>query len=369
MIDVENAYSFLKSPTLKAHEDTYLDKHTLEIKHYYDCYGIPYKVLQRGSTNIMGGGLKVSSSIFLGTPYYFNSKDCVSVNEDVIYAGYISSLCWGHTITDSLARLWWIINTSLGKKYEHLPIYYYSETPIEGNFLQFIELLGISKKNLHRISCTTYFKSILVPDACFDNHRISLSYSKEYVSLIDSIIRKCASIESPQKILFIREDSNRQISSKKIIEILETKGFIHIYPERYSVPTQISFIQNAEVIVAEESSLSHNFVFCKDGAKVIILRKANTINIYQALINKLRKLDVAYIDCHLSVYNKLQHRGPFFLYANERFCNYFECDVPPFPYGEFLSYLKIECGSDILSDIGKVVDPNYKDILKTLIKA
>lgn len=368
MINVENVYPFLINPTLKVHEEKYLDEHPLGIKHYYNCYGIPYKVLRRGSINIMGGGLRISTNSFVGTSYSFNSKDCVYVDEEVIYVGFISSLCWGHTITDSLARLWWIIDKCLARQFKYLPIYYFSETPIEGNFLQFIELLGISKEKLHRISCVMHFRSIYVPDVCFDNLRVSLSYSLEYVSLVDEIVRNSASLMSPKKIFFIKENSNRQICSKEIVHILEKNGFVSVFPEKHSVSTQIGLIQNADFIVSEESSLSHNFIFCKKGAKVIILRKANTINIYQALINRIRNLDVVYIDCHLSVYNRKQHRGPFFLYANENFCNYFQCEIPSFPYDEFLLYLKLKCGFDILS-VSNALDSNYKDILSKLIIA
>lgn len=372
MIDVRYAYSFLQNLTLEAHSENYFEERSLSIKHFNDCYGFPYKILQRGEENIMGGGLKVTSGLFIGTAYECASTPFKEITGDVIYAGFISSLCWGHTITDSLSRLWWLGNSSYVAQYQNLPIYYFSESPLEGNYVELLEFVGISKDRLHRINSITHFQSVYVPDVCFDNHRTSLRYNKDYISIIDKVIGRCLAISRcsisslPKKIFLIKENSKRQICNNEIILTLEKQGYISIHPEKLSVQSQISLMQNADTIVSEESSLSHNFIFCKEGTKVVILRKANTINKYQALINLLKNLNVVYIDCHLSVYNKQQHRGPFFLYANKNFCKYFQRETPPFPYEDFLSYLKNECGTNILDGIHQV-DSNYKEIIAELI--
>lgn len=369
MIDVRYSYPFLQNPTIEAHEDNYLEEGPLYINHYQNCYGLPYMALAKGDINHVGGGLMVSDDLHVGTLYDFEFGDCEKVYDDVIFIGHISSVCWGHTITDSVGRLWWTA-TELKQKYDCLPVYYFSETPLNGNYLEFIKLFGVPLTQFRRLSKITHFRSVYVPDTCFDNYHVSLRYTKEYVSLINHVVNHVlhqgSSISYPRKFFLMRENSSRQICSNALKQIITDLGYKIIFPEKLSVSDQISLFQNAESIVSEESSLSHNFIFCKKGTKAIILRKANTINIYQALINELRQLDVVYIDCHLSICINQRHRGPFFLYANNNFCSYFNQTTPDFPYKEFATYIENECSGNVWDSIYHI-DPYYKNIIQQLL--
>lgn len=365
MIDIRYSYPFLQAPTIEAHKDNYFKTGSLKINHYQNCYGLPYTALAKEDINYVGGGLKISDDLTIGTLYDFKSDEYEKVEQDVIFIGHISSVCWGHTITDSIGRLWWIV-TELKKKYNHLPIYYISETPLVGNYWEFIKLLGVPLTHFFRISKITHFRSVFVPDTCFDNHRISLRYTKEYVSLIDHICRLGSKKSFPRKIFLMRKNSSRQICSSSLSQLVIDSGYHRVFPEELSVSDQISLFQHAESIVSEESSLSHNFVFCKEGTKVIILRKGNTVNVYQALINQLRHLDVIYIDCHLSICVNQRHRGPFFIYANNYICSYFNHMTPPFPYDEFATYIENELGKNVWNNIHNI-DSYYKGIIENLI--
>ena len=368
MTSVEYTYPFLRNATIVASKENYLNPKSLQVTHYCDCYGLPYRPLAKGDVNYVGGGLRTLTGEEFGTLYEYDSKDAINIKEEVCFIGHISSICWGHIITDSIARLWWLADPSIKNHLINLPIYYFSETPLSGNFLDFIKLLGIPINNLHRLNRVTHFESVYVPDVCFDNHRISLRYSKEYNSLINQLITRCEHISTPRKFYLIRENSNRQICSNEIRMILEKTGFECIFPERYSVPYQISLFHNAKCIVSEESSLSHNFIFCKPYTRVIILRKANTINIYQALINTMRNLNVTYIDCHLSIGLNQRHRGPFFLYANENFCNYFRQNKRQFPYIEFNEYIQITKVAPS-KNTTHPLDSHYKEIIQEILSS
>ena len=76
MIDVRYSYHFLQNSTLKAHKDNYFEENSLSIIHYYNCYGLPYKKLSKGEINYVGGGLKVSDILHIGTLYDFDSCNC-----------------------------------------------------------------------------------------------------------------------------------------------------------------------------------------------------------------------------------------------------------------------------------------------------
>lgn len=139
----------------------------------------------------------------------------------------------------------------------------------------------------------------------------------------------------------IRPNQSRQFFCKEIFKILETKGYAYVDPLRYSLKQQIAIYNNAREIVVEESSMAHNTIFCREGTKVIILRKCEEINEYQSAINQMRNLDVTYVDCHLSVLTNpvIPSGGPFFCYANELFCRCFGVEYKGFPYREFRKWL------------------------------
>lgn len=165
----------------------------------------------------------------------------------------------------------------------------------------------------------------------------------EYVNLIDRMISSvnCNS-GGYDKLFLMRPNSSRQYTCSRVFDILKQQGFVKINPAEYSLKEQIVFFHNAKEIVVEESSMSHNLIFCKPETKVYILRKANSVNEYQMTINSMRNLDVCYVDCNFSVYipDRYMAAGPFFLYANKLFCDAFRVEYKGFPYGEFRSYLR-----------------------------
>ena len=370
VVNVQYTYPFLKKATIEFSRKSYYDGRTLRINHFKNCYALPYKALKNNnSNNIIGGGLIVPQLFqSIGTIYECENNCCEHIGCDAIFIGYMCSTCWGHTITDSFARLWWVVKESDRLELDNMQIFYYGEENLTGNYLEIIKLLGISEDRLHYIKSVTHFDSVFVPDVCFDNLRMPIRYTKEYVSLIDRLVLRSFVSEKYSKIFLMKANSKRQICSEEIRQIITAEGYLCINPEQLSVDKQICIFQNAQIIISEEGSLSHNCIFCKEGTKIILLRKANSINIYQTIINQIRKLDVTYIDCNLSILNNPQHphRGPFFLFANENFCNYFNCNKRPFPYDEFYNYLK-NCIKPSNCDKYKL-DYRYSDIINTTLK-
>lgn len=348
-----------------ATHENYLDSRVLTMTQYSNCYGLPYRTLTKDTFNIVGGGLDFMDTeqpYKIGEIYDYDKKTACDIIDTVVFVGYICSTCWGHTITDSLARLWWITNEDYSEKYKDALLFYISEKPLSDNYLSILQLLGVKTENLRIVDSVVHFSSVVIPEPCFNNSLASIRYTLEYITIINRLISINISTKTYQKVYFAKEDSTRQITSIKIKNILSEEGFVTIYPEKLSVQDQISILQNADIIVSEECSLSHNFVFCKDNARVVILRKANTINVYQAVVNQMRKLNVVYIDCHLSILNDPDHphRGPFFLYANDCFCHYFQKESSVFPYNEFYTYLQ----NGIVK--GQKWDARYKEILNKM---
>lgn len=350
MVHTDYVYDYLKSETLKISNNQVIENdNTLRVRKYYNCYALPYRNHEENGMPNNAGGLDVEGAILKNSAlsgwavgYPYNKSDALEIPNEVIYIGFICDYCWGHAITDSLEHLWWFRTLEYKEHYANHDIFYWSQKPLSGVFLELLEKAGVPINRLHHVDKLLHFKSALVPDSSVT--RIShnqFKYTCEYVKTVEDIINKNTSCLKIDKIFVIRKNESRQYACKTIKKILISRGFKEFVPNEHTLSEQISVFNNASEIVCEESSASHNFIFCKSGTKVTILRKCNHVNEYQAMINSLKNLDVTYIDCHLSVIanDKLPTAGPFFLYANLPFCNAFNVKYAGFPFNEFKKHL------------------------------
>jgi len=354
-IDLRYTYHHLIEKTEQSISQNHYLPDPLKVNVYRKCYGLPFVEQNCNGVYVDGGGLCVNGEIVANTSltsgwqsgYSFDSEDAVVIKEDIIFIGMLCNYCWGHIITDSLAHIWWFHTDEYRTKYSELPIYYWAPRPLCGNYLELMRLAGVPVEKLVYLEQLTYFERAIVPDSCFDQidggARI---YTKEFISLVDYIVNQANAkmdipIDFPEKIYMIRKNQGRQYFCKEIMNVLKAKGYSYIDPLNYPLSQQISLFHHAKEVVVEESSLAHNAIFCQEGTKLIILRKCNVINEYQTAINSMRNLDVSYIDCHLSVLTRdiLPSEGPFFCYANDLFCKYFNMKYLGFPYKEFRKWL------------------------------
>lgn len=236
----------------------------------------------------------------------------------------------GHAITDSMKHLWWFHSAEF-EQYKDRPVYCIVQKEIRGNYKRLFELAGLDVSNLHFLDKPTRFKSAIVPDNSFESgggkERIQPYIHEEYVKLIDNIISKYVSnIRTYEKLYLARRSKDRRTwTSRKLESILKQKGYHKLYMEDYSFDDQIRLMQNAKEIVAPVDSCAHNTIFCKPSTKVYLLHKNFSNNVHQELINSARNLKATYINCHLSIRNYVtqQYTGPFFIYANDDFCQCF----------------------------------------------
>lgn len=352
-MNLEYVYPILRCKTEESNMRDYLYKKRLEVVIYKDVYGLPYRCVTIGDNILVNaGGLQANGEMVRNSSicddwavgYDFDTTDAVNESQTVVFIGFISD-CWGHAITDSMSKLWWLQTDEYFNKYKDSPIYYWGPKPLNGNFLDLLCLAGVPAEKMHYMNQLTHFRMAIVPDNCYkrlDSEYTPRMYTLEYVRLIDVIVEKCSRMISYEKVFMIRPSDSRQYTCKRIYSILKKNNYVFIDPTHCSVNEQVSIFQNAKEIIVEESSVSHNAIFCKNGAKLVILRKCNNINEFQASINRMRNLNVTYIDCNMSVLTRpaLPSEGPFFLYANKEFCRFMGVDYSGFPYDEFRNWLK-----------------------------
>ena len=123
-------------------------------------------------------------------------------------------------------------------------------------------------------------------------------------------------------------------------ELCASKGYKIVFPETLTLNEQISLLKGCSEFVTTDGSTSHNAIFCKNDTKLVIIRKSDYQNGYQAAINKLKDFNIVYIDSNKSIMcNKKQPWvGPFFVYPDKKFCSYLEIKYKGFPFFSFIVY-------------------------------
>ncbi|PSF39492.1 capsular biosynthesis protein [Aphanothece hegewaldii CCALA 016] len=87
------------------------------------------------------------------------------------------------------------------------------------------------------------------------------------------------SLTSPKRLYISRSNANhRQIINEiEVKQLLESMGFLTVFPEQYSLAEQVNMFQNAEIIVAPHGGGLTNLIFCRPGTKIIEFFSPNYI--------------------------------------------------------------------------------------------
>ena len=173
--------------------DMYLSQEQMRCEEYSDGVVLPRIFVDHGPGWGLGGvcqkaGRFVALSAYdggwtaHGGAYSWEEEeyqDC-----EALYAGLLLRH-WGHFLVDGIARLWFILCQP--ERARHVKVVYLAEESLDGNYLEFFELLGIAPQQLQRITKPTRFRNVIVPQfAC----RPCIWYSREYLSIFDSIAER-----------------------------------------------------------------------------------------------------------------------------------------------------------------------------------
>lgn len=235
-------------------------------------------------------------------------------DETVIYCGMFIKH-WGHFLVEVVSRLWYFLEHDNGTvKY----VFVVEENTIEnvnGNYLAFFKLLGITDR-IEFISKATKFKAVIVPELGY--HRMKY-YSNQFKKIFDTVAKNALSINptihKAEKIYFSRghfgKAVNSEIGHDFLEEYFESNGFKILYPEELTLEEMICYIRNADICATPSGTLPHNYLFAQDDKKVIIVERMTLINEMQVDVDRIKNLDVTYIDGHWLVYPETSGGGPF----------------------------------------------------------
>lgn len=230
---------------------------------------------------------------------------------------------WGHFLLESITRLWYFLEHDCSEFVYVFVVNEAQSTQISGNYLEFIELLGISDR-IEIINTTTEYETVIVPARSF---QYKMFYSHQYKRLLDYVAERAAArisaIHTTDRLFLSRSHFPKAQKTEVGLEMLddyfERNNYQLLFPETMSLSELIVRLRNANECASESGTAAHNFLFCKDCQNVLIVERQTVVNDAQTSINVLRDLNAVYVDGHLTIYPVMPGEGPFFLYYTEHF--------------------------------------------------
>lgn len=258
----------------------------------------------------------------------YEAESISSESEDAFIWMGIFVKQWGHFLLDCINRLW-CVNDGL---YKNLKIVYVCEpsTEIDGNYLRFLELLGIKKENLVKISEPTKVRQIYIPQCSFMKFEY---YTEQYLNMFDTVCKNSNGVSqwSGKNIYFTREAYSHGLKAKDfglgiIRKTFSDNGFICLEPQSLSLDEQISIWNSANVVACVNGSIPLNLLLCRNpGVKVIVCNKTSREHENLRIIEAVTNHRVMYIDVFDPRWTNKEFslgRGPFLCTMTDQFKSY-----------------------------------------------
>ena len=221
-------------------------------------------------------------------------------DEKVIYCG-IFWRQWGHFLIDQITRLWYVMKRDEAENCNLIWLKLSEdEKPINGNYLEFIKLLGIDESRFEFVTVPTKFRTIIVPEPSNYSGRY---YTADYNQMFECVIRQAVKNydgDTFKKIYLSRvhfaEKTGMEVGEKSIETIFAENGYKIVYPEQLSLTDQIALINKSEIIASLEGTIAHNSLFAAAGKEQIVINRNRVLNPFQVQINDMKKISTAFID-------------------------------------------------------------------------
>ena len=280
-------------------------------------------------------------------------------NETVIYLGMFYVI-WGHLITDNMKRLWFLKSDIYRNYFKNCKLIYvpqddfdFEKSIYHFHFAKLLDILGINYKEIQPIKEATRYKNIILPDESFYyTPEKGRYFTNEYVEMMDCVrhhLLKCyGSLNHctlPFKKVYFFHGMRGQIGEDRLAAFFSSKGYAIINPYKFSLEEELTILINCESFASAIGSASHNLIFLRDNAEVILIPRGAYLTDYQEALNQIHNLRITYIDSTMSLFSK-GGEGPYYYMISNKLQEYFgDKKEENFKYDEkdlknFIIYLK-----------------------------
>lgn len=278
------------------------------------------------------------SSIPGRVQYAYPFENAEYRDEKVVYCGYLVNH-WGHFLIEGVTRLWYFLeNDPTVDKY----VYFLDENEqreIRDNYREFLELLKIWDK-LEIINKPTTYREVIVPELGI---HMRTAYTPKLLKVFDTVADNVIANpawETPEKIYYSRSQFKKglryEFGFDTLDNFFEKNGYTILYPEKVPLSRMIHYIRHCKVVASLSGSLPHNMLFANQGQKVEIVERLVISDDNQTDVNRMRQLQVTYIDANIPLYT-IDFVGPFIMGYTQQLKRFAEDRgyAPPDP--EFLT--------------------------------
>lgn len=230
--------------------------------------------------------------------------------------------------------------------------------------------MEIDPQRLYPITSPTQFANIILPDESFFDDGDQMNFTAEYREMIDRVRSFAAKNRtlSAAKVYYFY--GNVQIGEERLAEYFRAKGYEIVSPEKLSTDEQLNVLINADSFASTLGSCSHNSIFLRDGAEVILIpRVGKRLTGFQQTLDQVHPLNVAYVDSSLSIFNK--RNGPYCFIISDRLKNFFGDDFSGYDeddYKIFLEYVRysLSRGFEMNAEVMTYCSPMYDGFIDGL---
>lgn len=262
--------------------------------------------------------------------YEVKNENIEHVNKTVVYINYFRKH-WGHFLMDVVGRLWYALDSDKDTLFVYT-VDSEGENEISGNYLEFLELLGIERNQLVKINRPTSFDKVVIPESSIYPGKY---YTQEYREIFKRVtyqaIKKIKDSGIPKfldvkKVYCSRSNfapaKRRENGEHFIEEVFNNNGYSSVYMETLTLTQQIYILNNADSVAALSGSLPHNLLFVQQHNNFIILNKTYLFNLHQSMINQITSAVIKEVDVFVAPMPVTYGQGPFIIRITNDFVDF-----------------------------------------------
>ncbi|MCR5846606.1 MAG: glycosyltransferase family 61 protein [Lachnospiraceae bacterium] len=321
-------------------ESDYRRLEQCQIRVISNGYILPYKRIpltrERVSRDVYAGGVLDSNGKFItGTErrkgdgvmayeckeaYDFLPEEVIESDETVIFGGEIIK-AFGHCITDSLTRLWF-----LAENPQRYKIVFCKDIqkPIPETFNLVMKSLGIEDNQWEVCENITRYANVIVPD---QGWLLYYGYSDKIAKLYDKISCNMIATQHFSKKIYLsrtRFEKKDCFGEMYFENFYKKLGYEILYPEQLLLKDQIAAIRNATDVACTAGTLSHLLLFAKEKTKATILIRCNEPGALtpQFMINQMKKIDCTWVNISNNFLPTTHAGGVFLITSTDEWKEY-----------------------------------------------
>ena len=202
------------------------------------------------------------------------------------------------------------------------------------NFSRLLEILEVDVGKLQPIYHPMQFENIIMPDGSFAG-----GFTAEYRETIDRLRDFATKNQKPtssRKVYYFYGTS--QTGEERLAEYFKSKGYVIVSPEKLTTDEQLNVLINCDSFASTLGSCSHNSLFLRDNAEVILIpRAAKRFTGFQQTVDQVHPLNANYIDSSLSIFETFN--GPYCFIISEQLKKFFGDTFDGYEEDDFKTFL------------------------------